>query len=87
MTTALDASTHAKCSPHPTKLDRLMCERRCTQTRLAARLGISQGHVSRMCSGERPIAPSHVPEIADELGAHEEDILEDSARQVRVGVA
>ena len=50
---------------------------------VATRLGVSQSTVSLWCSGKRAIPPARVRELADLLGVHEEDIVEDSAK-VRV---
>ena len=54
---------------------------------VAHRLGVSQGTVTRWCSGERVIPHARVRELADLLGVHEEDIVEESVQQQRAGVA
>lgn len=54
---------------------------------IASNLGVSQGTVSRWCSGERVIPPARVRELADLLGVHEEDIAESTPQQQRAGVA
>lgn len=54
---------------------------------LAQELGVSQTLVSMWKRGTQPIAAHHIPVIAQKLGVHEEDILDDTPRQQRVGVA
>lgn len=70
-----------------TKLERLIDEQSRKPAKLAQRLGVSRGTFSRWCSGERVIPPARVKELADLLGVHEDDILEDSVRQQKAGVA
>ena len=54
---------------------------------LAREVGVSRQLVSFWKYGQQPIAAHHIPRIAHVLGVHEEDILEDSPRQQKVGVA
>lgn len=53
---------------------------------VASRIGVSQATVTRWCSGERVIPPARVKELADLLGVHEDDILEESVQQQKAGV-
>jgi len=70
-----------------TKLDRIRHSQGRSRVWMAERLGVTHSAVYRWCSGERVIPPGRVKELADLLGVHEEDILEDSLRQQKAGVA
>jgi DNA-binding transcriptional regulator YdaS (Cro superfamily) len=54
---------------------------------IATRIGVSQATVTRWCNGERGIPPARVRELADLLGVHEEDIVEESVQQQKAGVS
>ena len=70
-----------------TKLDRLRRSQGRTRVWLAERLHVTHSAVYRWCSGERVIPPARVRELADLLGVHEEDIVEESVQQQRAGVS
>lgn len=50
-------------------------------------LRVSQGTVTRWCSGERPIPPARVTELAELLGVHEAEIVEETVQQQKAGVS
>lgn len=54
---------------------------------LARKCEISGTYMSHIKNGKRPIPTALVPLIASELGVNEDDILEDSPKQEKVGVA
>ena len=70
-----------------TKLGCLLREQGRRLDWVAGRLGVTYSAVYRWCSGQRVIPPARVRELADLLGVHEEDIVEETAQQQKAGVA
>lgn len=76
-----------KQSEAKTKFARLLKSQGRQRIWVSQELKVDHGTVSRWCSGERVIPPARVRELADLLGVHEEDIVEESVQQQRAGVA
>lgn len=70
-----------------TKFGRLLKSQGRRRDWVAQNLGVTYSAVYRWCSGERVIPPARVRELADLLGVHEEDIVEESTQQMKAGVA
>ena len=70
-----------------TKLDKLRHSQGRSRVWMAEQLHVTHSAVYRWCSGERVIPPARAKELADLLGVNEDDILEDTVRQQKAGVA
>ena len=72
----MDTALRAPIVEHRTPLARIVWEQRVERRALAANLDppVSPGAITRWCSGEWPIPPARIPQLAALLGVAEGDI-------------
>jgi transcriptional regulator with XRE-family HTH domain len=58
------------------RIAKLLTERHMSQTKLAALIGMSQPHLSRLMKGIGTFTPGQIKAIADALGCSEFDVIE-----------